>query len=81
MNAKYRALLALIILPVVLYVDATSGIPDRIDVEEMGARNEQNDSTATITILREGEKRKYCSASTSWNSWVATGISWWERWL
>lgn len=80
MNAKYRALLALITLPVVLYVVATSGIPDRIDVEEIGARKEQNDRTKTMRILRVGEKRRYCSASTSWNS-LATGISWWERWL
>jgi hypothetical protein len=77
MNAKYRALLALMMLPVVLYVLATSGIPERIEVEEIGARKEQNDSTNTITILRVGEKRRYCSASTSVNS-LATGISWWE---
>lgn len=74
MKAKYKALLALIILPVVLKVSATSGIPERIDVEEIGARKEQKERTATMMILRDGEKRRYCSASTSRNSAV-TGMS------
>lgn len=78
MNAKYNALEALMTLPEVLYVFATSGIPERIDVEDIGARNEQKDSTKTISTLRVGEKRRYCSASTSRNS-VVTGISWCDK--
>lgn len=65
MNAMYSALLALTTLPVVLNVLATSGTPAKIDVEEIGARNEQKDNTATIMTLRAGENRRYCSASTS----------------
>jgi hypothetical protein len=72
MNAMYSALLALMTLPVVLYSFATSGIPAKIDVDEIGARNEQKDRTPTMIILRAGEKRRYCSASTSWKSSSAT---------
>lgn len=68
MNAMYSALLALITLPVVLKVFATSGTPARMDVDEIGARNEQKDNTPTIITFRAGEKRRYCSASTSWKS-------------
>lgn len=46
----------------------------------MGARKEQKDSTPTMITLRAGEKRRYCSASTSWKSSL-TAISWWETWL
>ena len=53
----YRALLASTMLPVVLKVLATSGTADKMEVEETGARKEQNDSTATIKLLRCGEKR------------------------
>ena len=63
----YRALLKLMIVPVLLYVAATSGTAARIVVEEIGAKNEQNDKRATMTIFRDGDSLSYTSSGTSTN--------------
>ena len=55
------------IVPVLLYVAATSGTAARIVVEEIGAKNEQNDKRATMTILRDGDSLSYTSSGTSTN--------------
>ena len=63
----YRALLKLMIVPVLLYVAATSGTAARIVVEEIGAKNEQNDKRATMIIFRDGDSLSYTSSGTSTN--------------
>lgn len=65
MNTIYRALLKLMIVPVLLYVAATSGTAARMVVEEIGARKEQNDNRATMTSFLEGFIRSYTSSGTS----------------
>lgn len=55
------------IVPVLLYVAATSGTAARIVVEEIGAKNEQNDKRATMTIFRDGDSLSYTSSGTSTN--------------
>ena len=55
------------IVPVLLYVAATSGTAARIVVEEIGAKNEQNDKRATMIIFRDGDSLSYTSSGTSTN--------------
>ena len=44
-----------------------SGTAARIVVEEIGAKNEQNDKRATMTIFRDGDSLSYTSSGTSTN--------------
>lgn len=53
MNNIYRALLKFMIVPVLLYVAATSGTAAKIVVDEIGARKLQKARSATITTFRE----------------------------
>ena len=48
----YMALARLMIVPVVPYSAATSGVAASTDVLEMGDRNEQKDSSTTMMALR-----------------------------
>lgn len=57
MNTKYKALLKLMTVPVLLYVEATSGTAAKIVVEDIGAKKEQYDSKATMTTFLEGFMR------------------------
>jgi hypothetical protein len=52
-NSIYRALDKLIIVPVLLYVAATSGTAAKIVVLEIGARKLQKERSATMTTFRE----------------------------
>lgn len=65
MNAKYKALLASMISPLVLNVLATSGTAAITAVEAMGARKEQYVRITTMQIFRDRENRRYCSISSS----------------
>jgi hypothetical protein len=65
MNNIYKALLKLMIVPVLLYVDATSGIADRIVVLDIGARKLQNDSRQTMTTFLDSGSLSYTSSGTS----------------
>lgn len=65
MNNIYKALLKLMIVPVLRYVAATSGIAARMVVEDIGARKEQYDNRATITSFLDGFMRSYTSSGTS----------------
>jgi hypothetical protein len=51
MNSMYNALLALMMVPVVLYVAATSGTAASTVVDAMGARKEQKARTDTMPIF------------------------------
>ena len=53
MNNIYRALLKLMIVPLLLYVAATSGIAAKIVVDEIGARKLQKERSATMITFRE----------------------------
>jgi hypothetical protein len=53
MNNIYRALLKLIIVPVLLYVAATSGTAARMVVDDIGARKLQKARSATMITFRE----------------------------
>lgn len=57
MNNIYSALLILIIVPVVLYSDATSGIADNTVVLPIGDRKLQYETSATMMYFREGVSR------------------------
>lgn len=59
MNTRYRALLRLIIDPVVWNVAATSGMALSTVVEEMGDNSPHHDKTVTIRVLRCAGKRSY----------------------
>lgn len=59
MNTRYRALLKLIIDPVVWKVAATSGIALRTAVEDMGERRPHHDMIATMIALRCAGNRSY----------------------
>ena len=65
MKSIYKALLKLMIVPVLWYVAATSGTADKMVVLEIGARKLQKDSSATMICFREGERRSYISSGTS----------------
>lgn len=65
MKTRYRAFDKLMMLPLVLYVVATSGMAERMVVEEMGARKPQSDKTHVMTTLRRSLKRSYWAASIS----------------
>ena len=52
MKSMYKALETLMIDPSVLNVSATSGTAESTVVLEMGAKKLQNETTATMTILR-----------------------------
>jgi hypothetical protein len=56
-NSIYSALLILMMLPVVWYSLATSGIADNTVVLPMGDRKLQYEISATITRFREGVSR------------------------
>jgi hypothetical protein len=79
MDARYRALLAFIMSPAVPNVVASSGTAVRIAVEEMGVRKAQYVRIATMAIFRDGENRRYCSASSSSYSSVSVELSWFTR--
>lgn len=55
MKTRYNAFERLMIVPLELYVLATSGMADSTAVDEMGARNPQNERTPVIIIFRFGE--------------------------
>ena len=55
MNSIYRALLRLMIVPVVLNVSLTSGTADKTVVLANGAKKEQKLMMATITSFRLGD--------------------------
>ena len=57
MNNMYNALLKLIMVPVLLYVFATSGTAANTVVLLIGAKKLQKESRATITSLRLGGMR------------------------
>lgn len=59
MNTRYRALLKLIIDPVVWKVAATSGIALRTVVEDMGDRRPHHEMTATMRAFRCAGNRSY----------------------
>jgi hypothetical protein len=59
MLIRYKALLRLMMLPVVRYSAATSGTADRTDVDEIGARKPHKDSTAVMISFLCSEKRSY----------------------
>jgi hypothetical protein len=65
MKSIYRALLKLMIVPVLLYVAATSGTADRMVVLEIGAKKLQKERSATMMCFREGERRSYISSGIS----------------
>ena len=65
MNSIYRALLKFMIVPVLLYVAATSGTAARMVVLEIGARKLQKESRATMTSFRDGDRRSYISSGIS----------------
>lgn len=65
MNNIYKALLKLIIVPVLLYVAATSGTAAKMVVEDIGAKKEQKDRRVTMTTFLEGFMRSYTSSGTS----------------
>ena len=65
MVSMYSALLRLIIVPVLLYVAATSGTADRMVVLEIGARKPQNERRATMMSFRECGRRSYISSGIS----------------
>ncbi len=52
MNNMYMALLKLTMLPVESYVAATSGMAERIEVEDMGARKLHRERMQVIMTLR-----------------------------
>lgn len=53
MNSMYNALLALMMVPVVLYVAATSGTAASTVVDAIGAKKEQKARTDTMPIFFE----------------------------
>lgn len=53
--------------PVVEKVAATSGMAERMVVDEMGARKPHIDRTLVMTTFFAGLKRVYCSALISVN--------------
>jgi hypothetical protein len=57
MNSIYRALLKFMIVPVLLYVAATSGTAAKIVVDEIGARKLQKARSDTMTTFRDGGRR------------------------
>lgn len=57
MKTRYRALLRLIIDPVVWKVAATFGIAESTVVLDMGDSRPHHDMTMTIIVLRCGGKR------------------------
>ena len=52
MKSMYNALLRFIMLPVVLNVSATSGMAERIAVEEIGARRPARLNTVVMITFR-----------------------------
>ena len=57
MTTMYAALLTLMMLPVVSYDLATSGVAASTEVLEMGDSNAMNDKTNTMAVLRPCETR------------------------
>lgn len=65
MKIKYSALERLIIEPLVLKVAATSGTAASTAVDEIGARNPQNDRMAVIKIFLLGVNLLYTASPIS----------------
>jgi hypothetical protein len=65
MKTRYRALLKFMMVPVLLYVAATSGTAARMVVLEIGARKLQKERRATMTSFRDGASRSYISSGIS----------------
>lgn len=74
--SMYIALVTLMIVPVVLYSAATSGVAASTLVLEKGARKEQTDINVTMTSFRCGENRSYTESGTSTKELTkSTGLS------
>jgi hypothetical protein len=52
-------------VPVLLYVAATSGTAERMVVLEIGARKPQKERRATMITFRDGASRSYTSSGIS----------------